>query len=331
MGIYGLAALLGGFLLDMLLGDPHGMPHPVCWMGKMVAGGERFLRKRSCRTQQSEQACGTLLSILVMAAGTAVPALVLFAAWKAGIWFWFGMETFMCFQILAGKSLRREAMKVYHALSKGDMQGARRALSMIVGRDTVALSGPEIIRAAVETVAENTSDGVCAPMFYILIGAAPLGWLYKAVNTLDSMIGYKNERYLHFGRFAARMDDVFNFVPARLTGIFMVWAARLTKMDARGAWRIFRRDRLCHASPNSAQTEAACAGALGVRLAGDAVYFGKKIKKPYIGDACRSIEREDIKRACRLSAMTSLLFLAVAGAFYATVIWAFTEGGLWKI
>ena len=196
---------------------------------------------------------------------------------------------------------------------QGDLPGARRAVSMIVGRDTENLTAEGVTKAAVETVAENTSDGVTAPLLFLLIGGAPLGFLYKAVNTMDSMLGYKNEKYLYFGRIPAKMDDVFNYIPARLTAWFMVVAAFLTGMDGENAWKIYLRDKRKHASPNSAQSEAVCAGALDVQLAGDAVYFGKVYKKDYIGDAIRKIEPEDILRAGKLMYMTTILMMVVFG------------------
>lgn len=223
------------------------------------------------------------------------------------------METFWCYQIFAARCLVGESKKVYQKLKEDDLPGARRAVSMIVGRDTENLTAEGVTKAAVETVAENTSDGVTAPLLFLLIGGAPLGFLYKAVNTMDSMLGYKNEKYLYFGRIPAKMDDVFNYIPARLTAWFMVAAAFLTGMDGENAWKIYLRDKRKHASPNSAQSEAVCAGALDVQLAGDAVYFGKVYKKDYIGDAIRKIEPEDILRAGKLMYMTTILMMVVFG------------------
>lgn len=226
---------------------------------------------------------------------------------------WFLLETFWCFQILAARCLSAESRKVYGKLKEGDLPGARKAVSMIVGRDTENLTEEGVTKAAVETVAENTSDGVTAPLFYLLIGGAPLGFLYKAVNTMDSMLGYKNDRYIRFGRLPAKMDDVFNYIPARVTALLMTAAAFLTGLDGKNAWKIWRRDRRKHASPNAAQTESVCAGALGVQLAGDAVYFGKVYKKEFIGDARRGIEPEDILRTGRLMYATELLTFLLCG------------------
>lgn len=225
----------------------------------------------------------------------------------------FLLETFWCYQIFAARCLVGESRKVYQKLKEDDLPGARRAVSMIVGRDTENLTAEGVTKAAVETVAENTSDGVTAPLLFLLIGGAPLGFLYKAVNTMDSMLGYKNEKYLYFGRIPAKMDDVFNYIPARLTAWFMIVAAFLMGMDGKNAWKIYLRDKRKHASPNSAQSEAVCAGALDVQLAGDAVYFGKVYKKDYIGDAIRKIEPEDILRAGKLMYMTTILMMVVFG------------------
>ena len=200
-------------------------------------------------------------------------------------------------------------MKVYEALKKDDLEGARYAVSMIVGRDTQVLDATGVAKAAVETVAENTSDGVIAPLIYLAIGGPILGFMYKAINTMDSMVGYKNDKYMYFGRCAAKLDDVVNYIPARISALLMIAASFLPgkAYDGKGAWRIWRRDRRKHASPNSAQTEAVCAGSLGVQLAGDASYFGKIVKKPTIGDALRPVEYEDIKRANGLLYRTAIL------------------------
>ena len=225
----------------------------------------------------------------------------------------FFLESFWCYQIFAAKSLSEESKKVYYCLKRNDMKEARRAVSMIVGRDTENLTEEGVTKAAVETVAENTSDGVTAPLLYMMLGGAPLGFLYKAVNTMDSMLGYKNEKYLYFGKIPAKMDDVFNFIPARVTAMFMVCASFLAGLDGKNAWRIYLRDRRKHASPNAAQTESVCAGALRIRLAGDAVYFGKVYKKEFIGDDLRPIDPEDIIKAGRLMYVTALLMMFVFG------------------
>ena len=217
----------------------------------------------------------------------------------------------MCWQLLATKSLKTESMKVYKRLRKHDLPGSRKAVSMIVGRDTNVLDEAGVTKAAVETVAENTSDGVIAPMFYMAIGGAFLGWMYKSINTMDSMVAYKNDRYRYFGRIPAYLDDVANYIPARLAGLLMIVASFLIHLDGAHAWQIFQRDRYNHASPNSAQTEAVMAGALDVQLAGDAWYFGELHKKKTIGDDIRPIEPKDIVRANKLLYATAGISMAI--------------------
>lgn len=218
----------------------------------------------------------------------------------------------MAYQILASKSLARSSKEVYRALDKNNIEEARRAISMIVGRDTKNLNEEDIIKASVETVAENTSDGIIAPIVFMIMGGPVLAFLYKSVNTLDSMVAYKNERYLFFGRFSAIMDDILNFIPARLTAVLMILASFILRLDTKNAIKIFLRDRLKHASPNSGNTEAVCAGALDIQLAGDTYYFGKKYEKDFIGDPIKKIEKEDILRANKLmylSGTIAILFI----------------------
>jgi adenosylcobinamide-phosphate synthase len=217
------------------------------------------------------------------------------------------LEGFICYQLLATKSLKYESMKVYKELKNNDLEGARNKVSMIVGRDTKALTEEGITKATVETIAENTSDGIIAPMIYMIIGGAPLGLFYKAVNTMDSMVGYKNDKYFYFGRASAKLDDVLNYIPARISAYLMIVASFILKMNGKNAYKIYKRDRYNHASPNSAHTEAVCAGALEVQLAGDAYYFGKLYKKKTIGDALRPIEYDDIRRANLLLYVTSII------------------------
>lgn len=295
------AAIAAGFLLDLILGDPHTWWHPVRAIGALITMLERQLRRWFAKDGQGERIAGTVLVILVLLiTGGSVMVILRIAGFIHPV-FRVIISTIMCYQILAVKSLKTESMKVYHALSGGDVEGARTAVSMIVGRDTAVLSEAGIIKAAVETVAENTSDGVIAPLCFLLLGGPVGGFLYKAVNTMDSMIGYKNDKYLYFGRTAAWLDDLVNWLPARLSALLLVAAAGLMqlfdpKVSGRRAYMIWRRDRRCHKSPNSAQGEAACAGALGVALAGDAWYFGIRHTKPVIGDDGREIENEDIRR-----------------------------------
>lgn len=302
--IYHVAAFFLGFILDLLLGDPHFIYHPVRIIGNLIA----FVEKRLNRTDYSDNRRrnnGRILVFVVIASTGIVTAGILIIAYLINIYAGIVVEAIMTYQILAIKSLKDESMKVYYALKTEDLQASRQAVSMIVGRDTMELTQEGVAKAAVETVAENTSDGIIAPMIYTAIGGPVLGYVYKSINTMDSMVGYKNDRYMNFGRAAAKLDDIVNYIPARVSAVIMIAAAGILsvfskKYDARRAARIFKRDRYNHASPNSAQTEAVCAGALGLRLAGDASYFGKVVKKPYIGDEIRKIEKEDIVRANKL-------------------------------
>ncbi len=306
-----LAALLTGYVLDLIFGDPRQIYHPIRIIGNLIAVLEKGIRKVFPKTSKGELAGGTVLVVLVVLICTAVPAALLgLAAWIHPVVYWL-LASFWCWQILATKSLKTESMKVYAPLKEGDLPAARRAVAMIVGRDTERLTEEGVAKAAVETVAENTSDGIVAPLIFLALGGPALGFFYKAVNTMDSMVGYKNERYLYFGRTAARLDDMLNFLPSRISAWLMILAATILGMDGKNAKRIYLRDRKNHASPNSAQTEAVMEGALRVQLAGDAWYFGDLYKKPTIGDPFRAVEPEDIVRANRLMYLTSALALAV--------------------
>lgn len=344
---YHIIAFFTGFLLDMILGDPYFLPHPVRLIGSLITKTEKYFRGKYLRNSGSGQnrntgagwtqpernaekelRLGIWLVVIVTFAAPVTAASVLILAYLlhplAGI----AVEAVMTYQILAAKCLKVESMKVYRCLKNSDLQGARKAVSMIVGRDTECLDGEGIARAAIETVAENTSDGVIAPMLYTAVGGPVLGFWYKAVNTLDSMVGYKNEKYLYFGRAAARLDDGVNYIPARISAYLMILAACTggKRFSGKGALSIYRRDNRKHASPNSAQTESVCAGALGIRLAGDASYFGKVVKKPYIGDDLRKVEFEDIRFANRLMYLTAwlgeiifLLFMVLVWRLFAGV------------
>ena len=306
---YHMIAFVCGFVLDLVFGDPHALPHPIRLIGTLIAGLEKKLLKLQMRDEKKEFYKGILLVVLVLFSTGAVAALVLVVAYwlhpVAGI----VIESVMTYQILATKCLKDESMKVYQSLNEQGLEAGRVAVSMIVGRDTNVLDETGVVKAAVETVAENTSDGVIAPMLYTALGGPVLGFVYKAVNTMDSMVGYKNDKYLYFGRAAAKLDDVINFIPARISAYLMIAAAYIggKAFDGKQAYHIYKRDRRNHASPNSAQTESVCAGALGIQLAGDASYFGKVVKKPYIGDAHRAAEREDIVRVNRLMYVTAVI------------------------
>lgn len=312
---YHMIAFGGGFLLDLLLGDPCFLPHPVRLIGRCISAAEKRIRGKALEDGGKEIRQGAILVSLVLIAAVTVSAFLLGAAYRLHPYAGMLIEGFMTYQILAVKSLKEESLKVYQRLKEGNLIQARAAVSMIVGRDTDCLDEAGVTRAAVETVAENTSDGVIAPMLYLALGGPVLGFFYKAVNTMDSMVGYKNERCRDYGTCAARLDDVLNFVPARLSGVLLCLAAALTGLDGPNAWKIFRRDRLNHKSPNSAHTEAAAAGALRIELAGSGYYFGKLVEKPVIGDPLRPVEPEDIVRVNRLmyagAALALLLFCAV--------------------
>ena len=305
------AAVLGGFVLDLLFGDPAWLPHPVVYMGRAISALERRLRVRLPRTPQGELLGGAILAFCLPVGTFLLTSLVCLGAAALSPWLGLAVQMFWCGQALAAKGLAQESTHVYRELIKPDLPAARRAVSRIVGRDTQNLTLEGVTKAAVETVAENASDGVIAPLLYMLLGGAPLALTYKAINTMDSMLGYKNEKYLYFGRAAAKLDDAANYLPSRIAGLLWAAAAALTGNSASGAWKIWRRDRRNHASPNSAQTESACAGALGVQLAGPACYFGEYYDKPTIGDPLRPIEPEDIRRANRMMYAESLLALTI--------------------
>jgi adenosylcobinamide-phosphate synthase len=304
-------AVLGGFVLDTIFGDPPWLPHPVVLMGKAISALEKRLRARMPQTPQGELLGGAVVAFTLPVGTFLLTSLVCLGAAKLSPWLGLAVQMFWCGQALAAKGLAQESTNVYRALIKPDLPAARKAVSRIVGRDTQNLTLEGVTKAAVETVAENASDGVIAPLLYMLLGGAPLALTYKAINTMDSMLGYKNEKYLYFGRAAAKLDDAANYLPSRLAGLLWCAAAALTGNSPKGAWRIWRRDRRNHASPNSAQTESACAGALGVQLAGPAYYFGEYYDKPTIGDPLREIEPRDILRANRMMYAESLLALVL--------------------
>ncbi|MBQ3842184.1 MAG: cobalamin biosynthesis protein CobD [Ruminiclostridium sp.] len=302
--------LIIGFLLDSIIGDPYKLPHPIRLIGRLISALEKFVRAHF----KNLTAGGVFLALAVILISGTISFGVVSVCYYLNIWLGMAVESILCYYMIAARCLQKESMKVYRAVAENDTEKARKAVSMIVGRDTAVLDRNGIIRAAVETVAENTSDGVTAPIIYMALFGAVGGVVYKSVNTMDSMIGYRNEKYEHLGKFAAKLDDVLNYLPSRITAVVMIISSFLLGFDGKSAWKIWRRDRRKHASPNSAQTESVCAGALKLRLAGDAYYFGELHKKPYIGDDIRPIENEDIRRANRLMYAASIIILIIFSA-----------------
>ena len=311
-------AVMLGFALDALLGDPRWFPHPVCAVGKLISCMEKLLRRLFPPRKGAMIFAGAVLWIVVCGISFAVPFLVL--RFLSGINFWLGFaaNSILCWLIFARKSLSEAGQHVYRAVKESVEEG-RKAVAWCVGRDTAALSEEGVIKAAVETIAENLTDGVVSPLIYMLIGGAPLGMLYKAVNTLDSMVGYHNEKYENLGKFSAKMDDIFNFIPARLSALCIIAGAGMLRLDNRSALRIYRRDRNLHKSPNAGQTESACAGALHIQLGGDASYFGKTVRKAAFGDPLRRVNRTDILATIDLMNAASVLALALCCAVRLTL------------
>ena len=319
-----ICAMILGFVIDLIIGDPHGIIHPVQIIGwfidKIKRGMQHMLygcswqevkERQLERKETAELLCGYVLTFIIVVGTFVVITAILYIAGWIHPWLRFALETFFIYQILATKSLKKESMKVYYKLKEGDLSGARKEISYLVGRDTQELDESEIAKADVETIAENTADGIIAPMFFIALGGAPLGFAYKAVNTLDSMVAYRNDELIHIGHASAKLDDICNFIPARLAAFMMIVAAAILRMDVKGAIKIFKRDRFAHLSPNSAQTEAVAAGALNIQLGGTHNYFGKPVEKPTIGDDIRPVEYEDIKRTNQLLYVSAFLTLAV--------------------
>ncbi len=319
--MYSLMALAIGFILDLIIGDPIGWPHVVLGYGKMIPFFDQLLRKAFPPTPSGELTAGVFLVIIMCLIPLAVAIGLLIACQLVSPWLRVGVESILAWQCISLRSLRVASLTVYKPLEDNDLPAARRAVAEIVGRDTENLDTADVTRAAVETVAENTGDGVISPLLFLALGGAPLGLMFKAVSTMDSMVGYKNEKYLYFGRAAARFDDVLNFIPARLAGLIMILSAYFTGLDGKNARRVFWRDRKNHKSPNSAHTEAACAGALDVQLGGDGVYFGQLVHKPTIGDDIRPVEPEDIVRTNRLMYGTAILFILLCLIVKGVIVW----------
>ncbi len=315
-----MIGILIGFALDFILGDPYCMPHPVRWMGRLIQCFENIVR-RYFLSEKALKVMGFLIVFFVVGITGVTSYGILYVCFKINVYLGVAANALMCYYALAMRCLKNESMKVYYALEEGNTEKARQAVSMIVGRDTKSLDDKGITKAAVETVAENTSDGVTAPLFYMCLGLGPLAMIYKAVNTMDSMIGYKDEKYINIGMAAAKLDDIVNFIPSRLSALFIIAACFLLGYDYKNSLRIWKRDRLNHSSPNSAQTEAAFAGGLDIRLGGDAYYFGKLYKKKFIGDNIKQIQYKDIKSANKIMFTTAFLFLVAGIILRGIVIW----------
>lgn len=336
-----IVAIVAGFALDMILGDPRwGLTHPVVIIGWFITAiKERIWRilygcgykamRRKIRQREikrrplAEKISGFIMTFLIVVGTYIVVWQILNFAEMIHPVARIVVEAYLIYKILATRSLKTESMKVYRKLKEGDLEGARKELSYLVGRDTMELNESEVAKADVETIAENTADGVIAPMFYIAIGGAPLGLAYKAVNTLDSMVGYRNNEFKHIGFASAKLDDVFNYIPSRIAAGIMILASAILRLDRQGAVHIFKRDRYNHLSPNSAQTESVVAGALGIQLGGTHTYFGKVVEKPTIGDDLREVSFEDIKKTNQIlyvSAVINLILCLLVAALIYIVI-----------
>ena len=297
------AAVSIGFVLDAIFGDPDFKLHPIRLIGYLISFLEKVMRRIFTK---NERFGGAVMAICVLIICGGVPFAILFFAYRLNYFFGIAIESVICYFMLAAKSLKQAGMSVYKPLKNGDVEKKKKSVSMIVGRDTESLDDIGITKAAVETVAENTSDGVIAPLIYMAIGGGVLGCVYKAINTMDSMVGYKNDRYINFGRFAAKLDDIANYIPSRISAYLMIFASKIVGYNSMQC-EFFKRDSRNHASPNSAQTESVVAGALEIQLAGDAYYFGKLYKKPFIGDSIKQIKYDNIADSIKLMYMTSVI------------------------
>ena len=296
-----------GFLLDLIFGDPNFFLHPVRLMGGFISVTEKVIRRIFPKTKAGEITGGTLMVIIVIAVSAAVPLVILLLLYRWNIVAGAAAERVICYFMLSARALGKEGNKIYYSLLRREVDKAREQVSMIVGRDTDKLDDVGITKATVETIAENTCDGIVAPLIYMALGGAVLGCAYKAVNTMDSMVGYKNEKYLYFGKAAAKLDDIANYIPSRIAARVMIFASRILGFDAGNAAYIHSRDSRKHASPNSAQTESVVAGALRIQLAGDAYYFGELYKKPFIGDSIKDVKYDNIKQAARIMYVTAVI------------------------
>ena len=302
--------LLCSFILDVMVGDPEWLPHPVRLIGKAINLLDRHLY-RDTDENKTKLLKGLLLTLAITASTGIISFFLLYMCFSINRLVGLLASIIMSTYCLAAHDLKKAAIEIYEKIVAGDLPGARKAVGMIVGRDTDDLSEHDVIKATIESVSENLSDGVIAPAFFIFLLGPIGGLIYKSINTLDSMVGYKNSRYLYFGRASARLDDTCNYIPSRLSAFLVIIASSLIKCDFAHAVIIWKRDRLKHSSPNSAQTESAMAGALGIQLGGPASYFGKIVKKPYLGDIKHDIIADDIKKACRIMYTASFLFVAI--------------------
>ena len=303
------------YVLDLIFGDPQNIIHPVQVIGKMINTGEKSLLEKKYKSDRKYKFfAGMILNITVISLTYGITYLIHRTSENSIIFT--VAEIYLMYTVFSINSLAREGNRVYNILKEGNIERARKDLSYLVSRDTGTMDEKMIIRSTMETISENTVDGIVAPMFYMFLGGLPLSMAYKAINTLDSMVGYKNEKYIDFGKFSAKVDDVANFIPARITGIFIVFASMILGYNGKEAWRIFFRDRKNHSSPNSAHSEASVAGALGVQFGGRVSYFGKEVDKPTIGDKKKEFEIEDIKKNIKIMYAVSFLSLVVFSAIF---------------
>lgn len=323
-------ALSIGFVLDLIFGDPNFALHPVRLMGKVILLFEKVFRKIFPKTKGGEIIGGLFTVIFVIAVCGGVPFAILFFAYRVNVMLGVAAESVICYFMLAAKSLKKAGDGVYNSLMRENIEDAREKVSMIVGRDTENLDEEGITKATVETIAENTSDGVCAPLIFMMLGGGVLGCVYKAINTMDSMLGYKNNTYINFGKCAALLDDIVNYIPSRISAFFMIISSYMLGFDGDSASRIHKRDGRKHASPNSAQTEAVMAGALGIQLAGDAYYFGELYKKPFIGDSIKDVKYIHIKHASKLMYATAF-FVFFMCIILKAAVWAAVHFKVWSI
>ncbi|MDO5094987.1 MAG: adenosylcobinamide-phosphate synthase CbiB [Peptostreptococcaceae bacterium] len=301
-------SMMLAYILDKLLGDPKWFPHPVIYIGKLIAATEKGIRQIA-KTKSALKIGGLILWLITVGITFVITLLLVGFSFRANFYLGFFIQTVILWTGIARKSLSDEANKVYECVKNKNLAAARKQIGYLVGRDTTKLKFGEIIRATVETVAENTVDGVTAPLFYAMIGGAPFMMAYKAINTLDSMVGYKNEKYADLGYFSAKIDDIANFIPARLSLIGFIFGSAIKGYAYNDAQKIAVRDRKNHKSPNAGWSEGAMAGALGVQLGGTNVYFGEVVEKPTIGDKLRELEPEDITRSAEIMRKTSDIML----------------------